>query len=146
MIQTSSEAETKAVAVAASIAENPPVDVIQESQEQVIDLNKILKSGEISTGDKEYKFWIGQKLAELDAAVAYASRVGAEWLEVEEPILKHFYGGTIHPVGYYIYKGVKLCLTGTADALAKRDNLTCNEILFPKEGYMKLGVKRGNAK
>lgn len=82
------------------------------------------------------------KMKKLDFAVEYANSKKIDWLEVDQDVLEYFYKGPVHPVGYYIYKGIKLCLKGQAEGLAARDNLTCHEILFPKEGYMKLGVKR----
>ena len=78
---------------------------------------------------------IAEKIVQLDAAVAYAKATKAEWIEVDEAVLKHFYKGEIHPVGYYIYKDIKLCRPGQAESLAQRDGLSCHEIVFPKDQF-----------
>lgn len=84
---------------------------------------------------------IAEKIVQLDAAVAYAQAAKAEWIEVDEPVLRHFYKGDIPDVGYYIYKNIKLCLVGKAESLARRDGLTCHEIVFPKDQFT-CGVRR----
>lgn len=110
-----------------------------EHNESVIDLAKLEQQNMPSA---EARLKVAAQLTELESAVVYARQAKIEWMEVEEDILKYFNRGKLPSVGYYIYKGVKLCLKDTAPDLARREGLSCHEILFPKEGYMKVGVKR----
>lgn len=84
---------------------------------------------------------LATKLTELESAIVYCQQAKIEWMEVEPEILKHFCKGELPKAGYYIYRNIKLCLAGTAEEIAKRDRLTCDQIIYPKEGYMKIGVR-----
>lgn len=106
-----------------------------------IDLESVMKVTKPSEEQSREHQRIATKLVELESAIVYAQQAKVEWLEVEPEILKHFCKGELPKVGYFIYKNIKLCLEGTAEEIAKRDRLTCDQIIYPKEGYMKIGVK-----
>jgi hypothetical protein len=110
--------------------------------ERVVSISDVVGKTETEDNYAE-RMKIAEKIVQLDAAVAYATATKAEWIEVDEAVLKHFYKGTIHPVGYYIYKNIKLCLAGKAEDLAKRDGLSCHEVVFPKDQFT-CGVRRAN--
>lgn len=141
MSQTPTTPDTKVI-----ISENskrgpgrPPKTSAPTDLTPTIDLEAV---GQISVEKTEEHLRLSAKLMQLETAAIYANQAKIDWLEVEEDILKHFCNGNIPEAGYFIYKNVKLCLKDTAQSLAKRDNLSCHEILFPKESYMKVGVKR----
>jgi len=119
-----------------------PVVEPKEEGVEFVDLERVFDTGVKSKEQEMKEVEMFNKLKKLDYAVEYACSKKIEWLEVDQDILEHFYKGPVPEVGYYIYKTVKLCLKGRAEALAKRDNLSCHEILFPKESYMKVGVRR----
>ncbi len=125
------------------VVEAPIVKEVIEDKTPTIDLESLYVKTEKSQKEIQDEIEFFNKMKKLDFAVDYANKNKIEWLEVDQDILEYFYRGTIPEVGYYIYKNTKLCLAGQAKSLAARDNLTCHEVLFPKENYMKLGVKRG---
>lgn len=100
-----------------------------------------MRMGKATQEQSEAYLKLATKLTELESAIVYAQQSKVEWMEVEPEILTHFCHGEIPKSGYYIYKNIKLCLAGTADEIAKRDRLTCDQIIYPKEGYMKIGVR-----
>lgn len=69
----------------------------------------------------------------LNANIDKCHAAGIEWLEVPDSIIKMFCKGEIPETGYMIYKNVKLCLAGKAEDVARREKLTCHEVLFPGE-------------
>lgn len=107
----------------------------------VIDLEKLLTVATPSAKQTEEHLKLAAKLTQLETAVIYATQAKIEWLEVEEDILKHFSGGKLPDAGYVIYKNIKMCLANQAEELAKRDALTCHQVMFPKDSYMKVGVR-----
>ena len=117
-----------------------PAKSSTESTERVVSISDVVGQAESAEAHAE-RMKIAEKIVQLDAAVAYAVATKAEWIEVDEAVLKHFYKGEIHPVGYYIYKNIKLCLAGKAESLAARDGLSCHEIVFPKDQFT-CGVRR----
>ena len=84
------------------------------------------------------KLRLAGELVELESNAVYCAAAKIEWLEVSADILKHFCGGKIPDEGYFIYKNVRLCLPDTAEQIAKRDGMTCHEIMFKDEGHMKV--------
>jgi len=110
------------------------LEVKPASTERVVSISDVVGKQETEASHAE-RMKIAEKIIQLDAAVAYAKATKAEWIEVDEAVLKHFYKGVIHPVGYYIYKDIKLCLAGKAESLAQRDGLSCHEIVFPKDQF-----------
>lgn len=78
-------------------------------------------------------------LTSLDTNVAYCLNAGIEWLETTEELIAHLCGGKFPEAGYMIYKNVRLCRPGTAEAIAKKERLTIEQIMFPKNGQMMVG-------
>jgi hypothetical protein len=77
----------------------------------------------------------------LDGQIDYAKAGGFEWLEVEDAVLRSFCKGELPESGYFIYKDIRLCLTGQAEDLAKRDGMDIHAIVFKEEAKtMKVGV------
>ncbi len=113
---------------------------VEELKETVrlVDLSAI---GRPSADMKQKHLELAAKLTELESAITYAKASGIEWLEVDEDVLLRFGKGVMPEAGYVIYKDVRLCLKDTAELIAKKEQINCHEILFPTEGYMKLGVK-----
>jgi len=106
----------------------------EQPTERVVSISDVVGKQETKASHEE-RMAIAEKIIQLDAAVAYAQATKSDWIEVDEAVLKHFYGGKIHPVGYYIYKNIRLCLAGQAEDLARRDGLNCHEIVFPKDEF-----------
>lgn len=81
---------------------------------------------------------LAAEIQELETNVQYCLAAGIEWLEVSEDLLKHFNKGKLPDPCYFIYKNVKLVRPGTAEGIAAQERLTCHQILFKDEGYMKV--------
>jgi len=75
---------------------------------------------------------------ELETNVQYCKAANIEWLEVSPELLKHFCKGVLPEVGYFIYKDIRICLKDTAEGIAEREKMSCHQVLFPEEGYMKV--------
>ena len=86
----------------------------------------------------EDRMRLAGQMMELETNVQYCKAANIQWLEVSPDLLKHFNKGKIPDVGYSIYKDIKICLVDTAEEIARREKMDCHEILFPKEGYMKV--------
>lgn len=81
---------------------------------------------------------IAAEMQDLEAQVQYCAHANIDWLEVSDDLLMHFSGGKLPEAGYFIYKNVRLCRTGTAEDIAQREKLPMHAILYPHEGYMKV--------
>lgn len=117
---------------------------VEAPKEKVLDLEQLLKVHTVSSAQSEEHLRVAAKLTQLESAIVYAQQAKIEWVEVEEDILKYFNKGALPECGYFIYKNIKLCLQGTAEDIARRDGLSCHEVIFPKESYMKVGVRGGD--
>lgn len=107
----------------------------------IIDVQQAVSRGEPVSHEVHLK--VAAKLVELDAAIIYCHQAKIDWFEVDEDVLKYFCKGVLPGSGYFVYKGVKLCLPNTAESIAKRDGLDCNQIVFPTDSYIRVGVKPG---
>lgn len=138
MEKTSDPAAQVLESVKAMEQQAPP-----KPEETVLDLEQLLRVHTPNGAQTEEHLRVAAKLTQLETAIVYAQQAKIEWLEVEPEILKHFCRGQLPESGYYIYKNVKLCLEGKAEEIARQEGLSCHEVLFPKEGYMRVGVRRG---
>ncbi len=82
---------------------------------------------------------LNQQLMELDGNVTICLNSGIQWLECEEALIKHLCGGKFPEAGYMIYKNIRLCKEGAAEGIAKKERLTIDQIMFPKNGEMFIG-------
>jgi len=98
-------------------------------------VEKVLDSVEKKKRDTEL-------VISLEAEVERAKIMGADWLEVDEAVLRYFNKGNMPGAGYILYKGVKLCLAGAAEELARRDNLDVFNVVFKDEKMKVSTVKK----
>ncbi len=82
---------------------------------------------------------LNQQLMELDGNVTMCLNSNIQWLEVEENLITHICGGKFPEAGYIIYKNIRLCKSGAAEAIAKKERLTIEQIMFPRNGEMFIG-------
>lgn len=113
----------------------PQVEPKESRRGIVVDTQNV---GKMSPEVHQENLKIAAEKMELETNVQYCKAAGIEWLEVSPDLLKHFCGGQHPEVGYMIYKDIRLCLKDTAEDIARRERMTCHQILFKDEGYMKV--------
>lgn len=84
---------------------------------------------------------LSQNLMELDGNIQICLSSGIHWLECDEKLIAHLCGGKFPEAQYMIYKNVRLCKPGAAEDIAKKEKLTIEQIMFPKNGEMFVSTK-----
>ncbi len=102
---------------------------------------KTLNSSSKALSEQEManRIKLNQQLMELDGNVTMCRNAKIEWLECDDALIAHLCGGKFPAEGYMIYKNIRLCSEGGAEAIAKKERLTIEQIMFPKGGEMFVG-------
>lgn len=118
------------------------VEAPKEVKEEVKQPVNVISASDVSVArpnDHENRMKVAEMMVRLETSVTYAKSGGFEWLEVDKDVLEHFCRGKMPSSGYYVYKGIKLCLAGQASDLARKENQDVHAIVF-KEDAKKASV------